>query len=253
MRLAAKKDAHGCAQNKGSRVIFDPRNGCSGDMVIASLVDLGVGGACEFAEKILKAAGAEGKVRADKFRQGTQMKIELTKDISDFDGAFEKCLELEMPAQIREFAKKTISQMTGFEREIHGAHYHLHELNSADTLVDVFTSAYCLHKFNFDAKSLPIALGSGQVRTAHGLMENPPPLGRRFLAARKFPTTRKNVNFEISTPTGIAVLSSLQPLEKIEGKILKTGTGYGTAEIAGHDNCLKVHEVDTPGKEKQNE
>jgi len=229
------------AQN---RIVFDPSNGCSGDMLIASMTDLGVRGACEFAERIIDAAGAEGTVRAEKYGQGTQMKIEIAKDISDFDGAFAKCLGLEMPEQIREFAKKTICQMVGFEREIHGAHFHLHELNSVDTLVDVFTSAYCLHQYSFNAASLPIALGSGQVRTAHGLMENPPPLGKRFLETRKFPSFRKEVAFEISTPTGIAILTSLAPAKKIEGKIIRTGRGYGTTEIKGHDNCLVVHEVE---------
>ncbi len=229
-------------------IVFNPENGCSGDMVIASLVDLGVEGACEFANSIIEASGAEGEVRAEKFRDGTRLKVDISKDIADFEKAYSRCMDADIHPEIKEFAGKAIAQMIGFEREIHGEHFHLHELNSADTLVDVFTSAYCLHKFDFEAKSLPIAVGSGLVKTAHGLMENPPPLGKKFLETRKFPYFRKNVDFEIATPTGIAILTSFKPVEKMEGKTIRTGRGYGTTEIPGHENCLVVHEVEDTGE-----
>lgn len=224
-------------------IIFNPENGCSGDMIIASMIDLGTRGACEFAQEILETSGAEGTVSAEKYRDGTRLKVKIERDIGEFESAYRKCLETEMPVPVKSFAKRTIEQMIAFEREIHGKHFHLHELNSADTLIDIFTAGYCLNEHGFGAKSMPIAVGSGLVKTAHGLMENPPPLGKKFLETRKFPYFRKEVAFEIATPTGIAILTSLKPAEKTGDKKIRTGRGYGNSEIAGHKNCLTVHET----------
>lgn len=226
-------------------IIADPVNGCAGDMIIAAMADLGTEGVLDFAGYVLEASGADGTVGAEKFRQGTRLRVRIERDVPDFEEAYERCLKADMPGPVKDFAKRTIDTMIGFEMEIHGRGFHLHELDSADTLMDVFTAAYCLERHGFEAASLPISVGSGMVRTAHGHLENPPPLSRKLLESRGFPYSRRNINFEIATPTGIAILSALKPVTAIEGKVIRTGRGYGRAGLAGHENCLLVHEVRT--------
>lgn len=228
-------------------IVFNPEKACSGDMVIASITDLGLEKqeVLEFSKSILKITGAQGSAKFKKYKDGLQFLLEIEKDIKNFNVSYKNCLEAVSPA-IKNFSRKTVSGMIALEKEIHGT-AHLHELGSVDTLVDVFTSAYCLSKFDFNARTMRISVGTGKIQTKHGIVSNPPPLSKKLL--ERFPYRKKKIQFEISTPTGIAILTNFKPIAKIPEKIKKTGKGYGQnllkdMEGNDYDNVLEVYEIE---------
>ena len=221
-------------------LIIDPRNALAGDMLLAAFSDLGHEGLVkEFGGMILEAAGATGKVRVEKKKDGKQVSVDIEKDI-EFQEAYWKCMGLDMGIEIKAFAKKTIDRIMEAEKRIHGQ-VHLHELGSADTLVDVFTCGRILSEYGFNARCLPIAVGTGEIEISHGMVKNPPPASRILLEG----CLRKEwaIKEELSTPTGIAIATNFQQRKEIAGEIRRTGKGYGMKEMIGHENRVEVHEI----------
>jgi len=225
-------------------LILDPRNGLAGDMILAAFSDLGHGKLVKsFGAEIIEAAGAEGKMKVKKHLDGTRVDVEIEKDIKGFEKAYERCLGLDMDPEVKAFGKKTIDKMIAAEKKHHQGHAHLHELGSADTLVDVFTAGRAFLEYGFDARCMPIGIGSGKIRIEHGLVDNPPPASRIMLEG--YETIRHGIEAELSTPTGIAIATNFIQIKGIEGsKIKRTGKGYGSMEMKGHENRLEVHEIE---------
>jgi len=224
-------------------LILDPKNALAGDMVLAALSDLGHGRLVEeFGGEILEAAGAEGKIMVKKRLKGMRMDVRIERDIEDFQEAYGKCMGLEMDIGIKAFGKRTIERIIAAEEKHHG-HAHLHELGSADTLFDVFTAGRVFLEYGFDARCMPIGIGSGRIRIGHGLVDNPPPASRIMLEG--YETIRHEIEAELSTPTGIAIATNFMQIKGLEGlRVKRTGTGYGSMKLKGHENKLEVHEVE---------
>lgn len=225
-------------------LILDPRNGLAGDMILAALSDLGHGKLVKsFGAEILEAAGAEGRIIVKKHKDGKRVDVEIEKDIKGFEEAYGRCMGLEMDLKVKTFAKKTIDKIIDAEKKHHAGHAHLHELGSADTLVDVFTAGRVFLEYGFDARCMPIGIGSGKIKIAHGLVDNPPPASRIMLEG--YETIRHGIEAELSTPTGIAIATNFMQVKNLEGfRVKRTGKGYGSMELKGHENRLEVHEVE---------
>jgi len=85
-----------------------------------------------------------------------------------------------------------------------------------------------------------VAVGTGMVRSAHGLLPNPAPAVVDLL--REAPVAGLDVNVELTTPTGAALLAGLcsgfGPLPPM--RVTATGFGAGTRELESLPNLLHV-------------
>ena len=90
----------------------------------------------------------------------------------------------------------------------------------------------------------PVAVGSGTVRTAHGLLPVPAPATAHLLEG--VPVTTGEVEAELCTPTGAALLMTLadsfRPMPA--GRVLGCGYGCGTKDFP-RANCLRAFLLDT--------
>jgi len=130
------------------------------------------------------------------------------------------------------------------EAKVHGElfdHVHLHELGGIDCLVDVFGTLCGLTLLGIDkVYASPVNLGSGTVRTAHGILPVPAPATAELLRGHLVYTS--DVPFEMTTPTGAALIrglsaeTSLLPSLRIE----KIGYGAGGRDIASLSNTLRI-------------
>lgn len=132
------------------------------------------------------------------------------------------------------------------ESRIHGVAMeavHFHELAAWDSLMDV-VAAGCLisavGEATWSISALP--LGSGQVKTQHGLLPVPAPATMRILEA--YPWRSDKVPGERVTPTGAAIVRYLVPPEQLsnqpEGIYRAGGYGAGTRNFAEIANVLRV-------------
>ncbi len=103
-----------------------------------------------------------------------------------------------------------------------------HEVGAVDSIVDIVGAAVCLAYLKPDAVYCSrVELGGGSVRCAHGLLPVPAPA--TALLVEGMPVHLGGTKFEMTTPTGAAVLKSV--VDEFSSDISftpeKTGCGIG--------------------------
>jgi len=152
----------------------------------------------------------------------------------------------ELPAPIRANATAVYRALAKVEGAIHGMDpddVELHEVGALDSILDVVGVCAALHSLGLDTISYsPIAVGHGTVETAHGTLPNPVPAVSRLLAEAHATTVGVDTTMELSTPTGVALLTVLGegcgPMPSFE--VSSTGFGAGTADPPGRPNVVQA-------------
>ena len=140
---------------------------------------------------------------------------------------------------------RTIAQA---EAKVHGTdvdRVHFHELGAIDSIADVAGAAICLEylleKLGVSrVVSSKIELGGGVAICDHGALSVPAPAVCEIL--KGVPVSLGRANFEMTTPTGAAILKACAD-EFTDGasfKIEKIGYGAGGRDAAGFANVLRA-------------
>ena len=150
---------------------------------------------------------------------------------------------LNLPASVRGDAKGVYAIAAEAESQVHGlpiAELHFHELGMYDAIADIAGFCLLVHELKPDYISAsPINVGSGTVRTSHGVLPVPAPATSYILTG--VPTYSGVVRAELCTPTGAALLKYFvreferQPLMTTE----KIGYGMGTKDFEVV-NCVRA-------------
>jgi pyridinium-3,5-bisthiocarboxylic acid mononucleotide nickel chelatase len=234
----------------GKVLYIDPFGGAAGDMLMGALLDLGVeAGALEALLQGLHLPG--WKLRVTKEKQqgfaGTRVHVEVTDEAHPARHLHdvEKLLaQAELPTGVRERALAAFRCLFEAEAEVHGTtleHTHLHELAAIDAVVDIVGVCAAVELLQVDGLvSGPVPLGSGTVRTAHGLLPVPAPAVARLLHG--VPIAGHVAEGEMTTPTGATLLRTLAREfgPPPAGTIIHTGIGLGTRQFPGMPNFLRV-------------
>lgn len=86
---------------------------------------------------------------------------------------------------------------------------HFHEVGAIDCIIDIVGTMICLDYLKVTAVQFsPLHIGQGKVRCAHGLMNIPTPATKNLLGS--FPTYVTPIHGELVTPTGAALVKTLQ-------------------------------------------
>ena len=119
---------------------------------------------------------------------------------------------------------------------------HFHEVGAVDSIVDIVGSSICLEIAGVESVfTSPIRLGSGgYIEAQHGVLPVPAPAAMEIL--KDYPVVFNDIPYELTTPTGAAIVSALskgvlndQPLN-----IEKIGYGAGTRDLGRLPNLLRV-------------
>ncbi len=130
------------------------------------------------------------------------------------------------------------------EGRVHGTtpdNVAFHEVGAWDSIADIVGAAYLITQLGasaWTAGALP--LGSGRIKTAHGLLPVPAPATALLIAG--FNTIDDGIGGERVTPTGAAILRYLcrKPVPHAARKLVASGHGFGTKRLPGISNCLRV-------------
>jgi len=253
---------------------FDCFSGISGDMCLGALVDTGV--PLKKLQRELKKIPVRGyELRAKKVKRAgfVATKVEVLQKVKSKEqraesndpprpplekggkGGFEqrarRWKEIEtiikkslLSQEIKQKGLKVFKCLFDAEAKVHGEKFnkiHLHEIGAVDCIVDVFGTIIGLDMLGVKkVYSSPINLGGGSVKTKHGILPVPAPATAEILGG--VPVYSTDMLFELTTPTGAAILKELSA--KFSGipsmNIEKTGTGAGSKNSKGRPNVLRL-------------
>jgi uncharacterized protein (TIGR00299 family) protein len=118
---------------------------------------------------------------------------------------------------------------------------HFHEVGAADSIADIVGAAVALDLLQIDTiVCSPLNVGSGTVKTEHGILPVPAPATALLLV--NAPVYSRGPQFELTTPTGAAVAATLAKSFGVlpSMKIARTGYGAGGHDFTEHANVLRV-------------
>ena len=226
-------------------LIFDPFMGASGDMIIASLIDLGANPAHikEIMESVAPVT-VDIERTTKKGISATRVRVSEIADKSETSTYPEIVTDIGssgLPDSIVRDALAIFSRIASAESRVHGVsedELHLHELGQADAIADVVGASAAIHDLApskvFCAR---IVAGRGFVDTAHGRCPVPAPATLEILAGSGLSWEYGSIEHELLTPTGAAILAHLADRAEpsgsgsgIGGGCVATGIGYGAGK-----------------------
>lgn len=107
---------------------------------------------------------------------------------------------------------------------------HFHEVGAVDSIVDIIAVAVCLDNLQIEEVIVPVLYeGSGFIRCQHGLIPVPVPAVSHIVANNNLKLHLTNTQGELVTPTGAAIVAAIKTNDKLpqEFSIKKIGLGAG--------------------------
>ena len=149
-----------------------------------------------------------------------------------------------LSAEVKERALMIFQRIGEAESKIHGIpieNVHFHEVGAVDSIVDIVGACIGLEALRIEQViSAPLHVGFGTFKCAHGIYPVPGPATTELL--RGVPIYSKDIEGELVTPTGAAIISSFAasygnlPAMKIE----RVGYGAGTRSYPNFPNVLRA-------------
>jgi hypothetical protein len=230
---------------------FDCFSGISGDMCLGALA--GAGYAAADLESLPARLGLQGvgvSVGTAKRGPFQATRVDVVLDAAHRQphrhlhhvAAILDRAEIDPPVRAR--AHAVFRRLAECEAEVHGStveKVHFHEVGAADALVDIVGTLEGLDRLSVERvfASAP-RLGRGSVDTEHGRIPVPAPATTLLL--RGAPVEITDIDFELTTPTGAALLVSLVEhwMPPPPFRLERIGSGAGGRDLAARANVLRV-------------
>mgnify|MGYP002725615977 CR=1 FL=1 len=232
---------------------LNPIGGLAGDMFCAALLDLRpelLDELQQLMQKLQPPAGLKvGLEQAPGNLHGKRFHVQLPEDKSHGHhhthySHIRKLLEqADLPSGTRDRAQAILHHLAEAEAWVHGTEVDavaFHEVGNWDSIVDIVSAAFLLETLQIESCSCePLPKGGGRVMTEHGWLPVPAPATARLLEG--MPLHDDGVGGGRITPTGSAILCSLQPAPmKLAATLLGCGYGFGRRAIEGIPNCVQI-------------
>lgn len=237
-------------------IIIDPQgSGIAGNMLIGAFVDLGAN-ADDLKEIMEKSAEPFGKVEVT-FKKITKHGLDSTfchvemiehKHSINYPDFIKKIEGLELDDNVKETSINVFRRIGEAEAKVHGKTLdtiHFHEVGASDAVADVIGSIYAYYSLGLNNQKiigLPIAVGGGRVKTAHGIIPVPAPAVLEILNG--VPIVGGPVDSELATPTGSAIYCEIcDEIKEFIPTIKTKKIGYGAGrKDFDHPNVLRIIE-----------
>ena len=254
---------HFCFMNFMVLMIDSQIAGISGDMILASLVDLGADKSkiiesVHIAESYLQNSVIK-KIDFEYIKkngkQSTQLVLEIEENIHERKAIeIKNCIlksseKIGLSESARNFVVNTIDTLISAEAKVHGESeesVHFHEAASIDTVIDILGTAVALDDLNlFDEEiiSSPVAVGGGTVSFSHGTTSNPAYAILEIFKKSGIITKGGIVTEELTTPTGASILVNLTKIcSEFYPPLTIESIGYGAGKktFGEFSNVLKI-------------
>ena len=246
-------------------IIIDPQgSGIAGNMLIGAFVDLGAD--ADALKKIMETSAAPfGKIEVsfEKVQKrgisATFCHVEMLEKTPamKYPEFISRIENLDLDEKVKATSVNVFRRIAEAESKVHGKTLetvHFHEVGASDAVADVVGSVYAYYSLNLENEriiGLPVAVGGGRVKTAHGILPVPAPAVVEILKDAKL--VGGPVDSELATPTGAAIYMELcDEIKDFLPIISPEKTGYGAGRKAlNHPNVLRIIESkDAPGQDE---
>lgn len=228
---------------------LDICTGISGDMFLASLMDLGFSLdqlAADLSSlplppfQLQGGAVKKGGLLGKTFQVFPQQEEKEERSLS---AILQLIGESSLPKEVKRTGAAVFTRLGEAEARVHGTsveEVHFHEVGALDSIIDVLGVSLGLYHLQVDTLfSSPVPLGRGFTSSRHGPIPVPAPAAAVLLQG--IPCYGTGIEAELVTPTGAALLSTLvthygsMPAMRIEG----VGIGAGMRDLP-LPNLLRV-------------
>lgn len=210
--------------------------GVAGDMALGALLDAGA----DLGEvrAMLKGLGVPGwSLEAERVsRRGiaaTRAVVGVEDDaVSRTHAVIEDLVgSSPLPERVKDRALEVFRTLAEAEGAVHGTppeDVHFHEVGGHDAIVDIVGTCAALETLGVEeVRAAPIPVGRGFIRCRHGLIPNPGPAVVELLARARAPVEGRDIDAEMATPTGTALLVTLAAEFGPMPSMTVTGNGFG--------------------------
>jgi len=232
---------------------FDGSAGLSGDMVLGALVDLGVDArlfkdrmaGLRLPVEIGVRRVRRGGFAAVKVDVAVRRTGEVERTFADVERLI---LRSRFSSAVKARAVAIFRKLYEAEAKVHGRRFsetHLHEAGADDALVDIVGCAFLAEELAIgEFYASPLNVGSGWVRTSHGLLPVPPPAVAGLL--KGVPVYSAGPAAELVTPTGAAIAKTLvRSFAKFPELVYdRLGCGAGSRDFPDFPNVLRIFSGD---------
>jgi len=228
---------------------FDLFSGISGDMTLGAFIDLGV--PVDWLAGQLQQMPLSGfrLSAADVTVHGISAKrvcVEALPESESRNYSRIRALiqESRLAERVKDRSLAVFERIAAAEAAIHKCtkeEVHFHELGGIDAIVDIVGAALCLEFLGIEAiESSRVPLGSGFVRSRHGVLPVPAPATLAIL--KGVPVYGSDATFELVTPTGAAIVATVsRAFGKMPEMIVdRVGYGAGSHVSESAPNLLRV-------------
>lgn len=147
----------------------------------------------------------------------------------------------------KKLASEIFERLGRAEARVHGTtveDIHFHEVGAVDAIVDIVGFAIGYDMLGIERSVVSaVPLGSGTIKTMHGIYPIPGPAVLEMLRESGCPTTGLHLNHECLTPTGAAILLTVAsrfgaapPMDCVDS----IGYGAGTFDPSGVPNVVRL-------------
>jgi pyridinium-3,5-bisthiocarboxylic acid mononucleotide nickel chelatase len=234
---------------------LDAFSGISGDMTVGALIDAGADATTLVQSLEALGTGAKFEIEKTRRRGIAASKFRVIGGDGKNHRHLKHILEIIAKSGISTRAKQNASavfqRLGEAEAKVHDISIekvHFHEVGAVDSICDIVGACIGFDLLDIDAVySSAVNVGSGTVKTEHGVLPVPAPATSELLTGK--PIYARGPSLELTTPTGAAIATTLAaefgPLPPM--RIVSTGYGAGDYDFPEHANVLRVLIGETSG------
>ena len=227
---------------------IDAFSGLAGDMLAGALADAGADR--DAITRALQSLNTEGEIAWEQVRRRgmAATKFRVTAGESENHRHLIDILQLianaDLPDAVKAASTKVFQTLGAAEAQVHGIDIekvHFHEVGAVDSICDIVGICTALHLLSVEkVYCSPINVGSGTVKTEHGVLPVPAPATARLLEGK--PIYARGPALELTTPTGAAIVAALAenvgPMPPMT--VRSIGYGAGDHDFREHANIVRV-------------
>jgi pyridinium-3,5-bisthiocarboxylic acid mononucleotide nickel chelatase len=233
---------------------FDTYSGICGDMILGAFINAGIpldrlreelGGFRSTGYAITARSITRDSIAATRV-EITLEQSELAEPGRSYLAVVRLIDESRLSDGVKGYAKLIYRTLAEAEAKIHGTaleDVHFHELGRLDSILDVVGIAICMELYCIEkvfSSCVPTGSG-GLIETQHGTLPIPAPATLEIL--KYYPMQLTDIPYELTTPTGAAVLVSLSEGLLCGNENLQVeciGYGAGGRDIPGVPGLLRL-------------
>lgn len=233
---------------RGKLLHFDCFSGVAGDMSVAALIDLGV--PLEVIQDAVGALGLTGVSVSVVAAQtgvigGVRFLVEQSGEHPErrYDQITALLERAPLEPDTKQRAHAIFRRLAEAEAFVHRTPLEavsFHEVGAVDAIADIVGAAAALAHLGAELSCSPLPMGHGTITCRHGILPLPAPATVACL--RGVPTYAAEVEAELVTPTGAAIVASQAARFERWPNLspLAIGWGAGTRKLPDRLNALRV-------------